>query len=75
MVLRTDALHRLPLDTASLTPLAELTLLQGCRSATEIHLYVVLATNLEVPLKPIDLDPIQSAAFDTGYERVVTYIE
>ena len=72
-VLRTDVQHRLPLDTASLTSLAELTLLQGCRSATEIHLYVALATNLELPLKLIDLDPIQSAAFDTGH-AMSTYL-
>ena len=45
VVLRTGVQPRLPLDTASLTPLTELDLFQGCRSVTEVHLYVVLATN------------------------------
>ena len=67
MLLRINLQLRLPLDTASVNSLAELILLQECRLATEIHLHVVLATNLEVPLKLSDLDPIQSTAFDTGH--------
>ena len=71
MVLRTGVQPHLPLDTASLTPLAELTLLQKCRSATEIHLYVMLVTKLEVALKLSDLNPIQSTALNTAS----TYLE